>query len=278
LRVVVLGPGAIGRALGATLGAGGADVVFAGRAGPEGPVDDADLVLVTVKSRDTAAAIAGLAPLLGPRAAVISLQNGLGNVERIAEAVGPERSFGGSTTHGARRLSSGEVLHTAKGETRIAPCRRADVERAREIAWALSRCGVSCTAEEDLSALLWRKLAVSCGLNAVTGIFGIENGEVLRSEAAKTVVVDAAREVGRAAERYGIVLGFDPGERALEVAAKTARNRSSLLQDLEAGRPTEIDAINGAAVERGAKVGIDMAVNRTLLLLVRAREQWRAKA
>lgn len=273
-RVCVLGPGALGRALGGLLEEGGAHVVYCGRRGPEGPVKDAEIVLVTVKSRETASAIELLAPKLGERAAVVTLQNGLGNVERLAERVAPERVFGGSTTHGARRLPSGEVQHAGRaGETKIAPLRRGGGERAEEIAQDLTRHGLACAAEEDLPALLWRKLAISCALLPVTGLLGVENGEVLRSAAARALVLEAAREVGRVAERYGMALGFDPGERALEIAASTARNRSSLLQDLDEGRATEVDAINGAAIERGAQVGMDLPVNKTLLALVRAREE-----
>jgi 2-dehydropantoate 2-reductase len=270
---LVLGPGALGRALGETLRAGGAQVTYFGRQGPEGPCDGVEVVLVTVKAGETAAAIAAAKAVIPPGAAIVSLQNGLGNVEKIAAAFGAHRTFGGSTTHGARRLASGEVLHTARGETRIAPLERSAFGRGREVAEMLTASGLPTSCSDDLAELLWRKLAISCGINAVTGILGCENGAILRSEAARTLVVEAAREVARVAERYGVSMDGDPAVRALDVAQRTGRNKSSLLQDLERGRETEVRFLNGAAIERGAQVGVKLPVNEVLLMLVRAREE-----
>lgn len=273
MRILILGPGALGTVLGNQLRQGGAEVTFVGRDGPRGPTAGAELAIVAVKSGETDPALARLIPILGPETAVVSLQNGLGNVEKIAERVAPERTFGGSTTHAARRLASGEVLHTAKGETRIAPFARDGLARGQAIADALTARGLPTTCEPDLAVLLWEKLAVSCALNALSGVLGVENGELARLEGARALVIEAAREVGRTAERYGVRLPREPGERALEVARATARNKTSLLQDLEAGRPTEVAYLNGAAVERAARVGLDLPVNRVLCALVRAVEE-----
>ncbi len=279
-RVVVVGPGALGRALGETLRAGGAEVAYIGRGGvASGPLAGAAVGLLCVKAYDTEAGVAAFRAALGEgeRTPLVSLQNGLGNVERIAEALGPERAFGGATTHAARRLAGGEVVHVARGETAIAPFDRASgLERGRAIARLLSEHGLATRLEADLPALLFSKLAVSCAINAVTGLLGAPNGAIASDEDARAVALEAAREVARLAERLGIALcGGDPGERALAVARETAQNRSSLLQDLEAGRRTEVDFTNGAAAARAAELGLDLPVNRTLARLVRALERHR---
>ncbi len=273
LKVAVVGPGAIGTALGRRLERRGAEVRYVGRGGLIGsvpvPVPVPDVVLFCVKAYQTDAALetARAAGVVSDTTALVSLQNGLGNVERIAEAFGAARTFAGATTHAARRdPETGEVRHVAEGETRIAPLEPASLPRARELSRALEAAGLGpCGVEEDARALLYRKLAVSAGINAVTALLRAENGVVRDDPDARSVAVAAAREAAVAG-------GLDPAEAErdlIAVASRTDRNRSSMLQDLEAGRETEVDAIHGAVPEG--------PVNRTLAALVRAAARTRKK-
>jgi 2-dehydropantoate 2-reductase len=277
LRVLVIGPGALGRALGETLRAKGAEISCLGRGGESSPPFPEkfapDLALVTVKAYDTESAVrAGRARIGG--APVLTLQNGLGNVEAIARAgVDPERIFGGATTHAARRLASGEVLHAARGETRIAPFDRRALGRGREIAQLLTAHGIETACEEDLQALLWRKLIVSCAVNPVTALEGCTNGELL-GRPALAIAFAAAREALAIARALGVDVGDENEElRVRNVLERTAENRSSMLQDLEAARRTEIEEINGAVVRAAERLFARGAtVNRELLRLVKERE------
>jgi 2-dehydropantoate 2-reductase len=118
--------------------------------------------------------------------------------------------------------------------------------------------------------LLWTKLAVNAAINPLSAILGLPNGELLRLPGARAQLIAAAAEVGVVAQAAGIALPVDPVARALQVAEATAPNRSSMLQDVEAGRRTEIEAITGAVVARAEALGVPVPVNRELLAQVRA--------
>lgn len=272
-RVAIIGPGALGRALGSVLEAGDGHVRYVGREGTRSSKPAPDVVLVCVKAYDTREALEGARPLLaGCEAPVVSLQNGLGNVEAIAEMVGPERAFGGATTHAARRTGTGELVHAATGETVIAPRVRSRQGHAEEVARGLSSHGLATRAEADLEALLWRKVVVSCGINAVTAILGVENGALAGDGDPRELARAAAAEALAVARAEGVELEGAAVDLVLEVAARTAGNRSSMLQDLEFGRRTEVDSIQGAVCARGLRRGVETPINWTLARLVRALE------
>jgi 2-dehydropantoate 2-reductase len=265
-RVAIVGPGALGRALGALLVRHGAKVLYIGRRGPEGAGFDAiDLALVTVKAYDTKAAIAGAAWCF-EGAPVVSLQNGLGNVEAIADVVHAERVLAGATTHAAIRDASGTCVHTASGETRVAPfaAGAATIELARRVAADLSAHGVSTSVEPDAKVLLWRKLAVAAGILGVTAARRITNGELLAEPAAFAEAVAATGEALEVARGLGIAVPDEAGPLLRGVCERTASNRSSMLQDIEAGRRTESDAIHGAVVRAARKLKRDAPHARAL--------------
>jgi 2-dehydropantoate 2-reductase len=120
--------------------------------------------------------------------------------------------------------------------------------------------------------LVWGKLAVNAGINPLTAILGVPNGELLNRIYAKALMIAAAEEVAAVAEAHGVRMPYDdPGGAVIRVAHRTASNRSSMLQDMERGAPTEIDAINGAVVREGDRLGVATVVNRILWTLVRDR-------
>lgn len=269
LSIVVLGPGALGRALGGVLERGGADVNYLGRGGA-GPLAVPDLVLVAVKAVATEAAVHGVPRKVRRARAFLTLQNGLGNVEAIERAgVPPERILGGATTHAARRRPDGSVEHVAAGETRIAPYRPGGRALAEEMAARLTGHGLAATVEDDLGRLLWRKLAVSCGINAVTALRRLTNGELLRTPDALATAIGAAREALEIGAASGV--DVDPSEARAMVSAvleRTAANRSSMLQDVEAGRETEVTFINGAVDSVARAIGHEAPQNAALTQFV----------
>jgi len=219
-----------------------------------------NLAIVLVKSWQTAQVAPWLGQYLDPEGPAISLQNGLGNLELL----GP-RAFPGSTAEGATLLGPGHVRSGGAGPTYMVAPEWA-VALFRSAGFECYRCD---PAEAD--SLLWGKLAVSCGINALTALLRVPNGELLNRPNVTDLMVRAATECAVIARAKGIQLPFpDAAARVKEVAEKTAANQSSMLQDVLRGARTECDAINGAIVAEGRRLGIPTPVNDILWQLVQA--------
>jgi 2-dehydropantoate 2-reductase len=232
----------------------------------------AEIVLVLVKAWQTASVVPYLPALLAPGGVIVTLQNGVGNLEQL----GP-RAYLGMTTNGATLVGPGRVRPGGVGPTHLAgPDRVVEVFR---------RAGFETHQVEPskMTGLLWGKLTVNCGINALTAILRIANGELLMRDDAALLMDRAAVECAMVAWSQGIVLPFaDPMAHARKVAEQTASNHSSMLQDVLRGAPTEVDYINGAVVKEGHRLGIHTAVNEVLWRTVRAltphpREPWRTR-
>ena len=286
-RVQVFGAGSLGTLLGALLARAGVDVHLVVRDRVVRAFDDgmrgegienfvarpsisteprpADVTLVTVKSYDTSDAADALAPVVGAEDIVVSLQNGMGNEEVLDDAL-EATVLGGTTTYGANlRIDDECVEYTGRGEVVVGDYRGDPSREAEHVAETLEPLNARETDEMD--ATLWEKLAVNCAINPVTALTRLTNGEAAAS--ASGVMRAAAKEVERVAYEQGVSLEGTP-ERALEVARATAENESSTLQDVRAGRRTEIDALNGYVVKKAEEV--PTPTNRTLAALVRATE------
>jgi 2-dehydropantoate 2-reductase len=232
-----------------------------------------DLLLLTVKAYDTARALKDAAPLLGPHTAVLSLQNGVGNLEQLEAAVGPARALAGATSHGVTFLEPGRIHHAGVGTTVVGPASPAGMGLAQQLAQALTACGLKAEASGDIRAELWAKVIVNAGINPLTAITGLRNGALLEVPALKELMESVVREAAGVAEAAGIALPpGDPVERARRVAQLTAPNKSSMLQDIERGRQTEVDAICGAIVGRARGLGLRAPLNAALLALVKGIE------
>jgi 2-dehydropantoate 2-reductase len=236
------------------------------------PAEPVDVLLVVVKAYATADALAWAAGAVGPHTVALTLQNGLGNAEALAAVLGPGRVLAGTTAQGATLLEPGRIAHGGTGPTNIAPWTPFGpaAERLPAIAEALRAAGFPTAIHPDPRPLLWSKLAINCGINALTAILRVPNGELLEREGARRLMAAAAAETGAVAAACGVVLPGDPVARVMQVAQATAANRSSMLQDVERGRRTEVDAINGAVAERGLRLGVPTPVNQTLTELVLA--------
>ena len=223
--------------------------------------------LVLVKSWQTERVSAQLKTCLSDDGLALSLQNGLGNREILTEALGAQRVALGSTTTGAALLGpaivrpGGEGIVSLGNHPRVAP-----------LADLLSEAGFAVEMQEDLDSLLWSKLVINAAINPLTALLNIPNGELLTRPSARELSAELAREVAAVAAVKGIELAFaDPVQAAEGVARRTATNRSSMLQDVERGAPTEIEAICGAVVRAGEELGIATPLNETMRLLIKAR-------
>ncbi|MFO7834574.1 MAG: 2-dehydropantoate 2-reductase [Halohasta sp.] len=231
-----------------------------------------DVALVTVKAGDTAAAAEALST--GSFSAVCSLQNGFTEETLAADLSVPV--LAGTVTYGARLREPGRVDCTGRGTVTLGPY--ADdgeavgdsvaAEYAAAVDRAFRAAGIETDRREDMARQRWEKLAVNAAINPVTALARVENGAI-REEPLWSVARRAARETAAVARAAGVDLSDDAAVDAVrEVAASTAANRSSMLQDVDAGQETEIEAITGAVVERAAQYGVDVPTNRLLAALV----------
>jgi 2-dehydropantoate 2-reductase len=238
------------------------------------PLDDvptADLALVLVKSPQTPSVAPLVARSIGDRGVAVTLQNGLGNVDTLSTVIDRGRLVVGVTTVGATLLAPGHV------RAFLAPTvlGRDDAGHAPGVAQMLTASGLPTTVEDDIEALIWRKLAVNCAINPLSALRGVLNGALLESPGDRELLESAAAEVQAVALARGVRVAGDCRQAALEAARLTAGNRSSMLQDFERRAPTEIEAMNGAVVREGRRLGVATPTLSSLLMQVRERESAR---
>lgn len=237
------------------------------------PEDPHDLVVVTVKAFDTARAAREMVPLLGEGTQVLTLQNGLGNLPALAEQVAPERLVGGTTSHGATYVEPGRVRHAGAGDTTVGAW-RADPATAEPVAEAFREAGIEVEVTDRIDAAIWRKVLVNAAINPVTALARVENGALLDDPGLNACVHQLAEEGAAVARAVG--LGIDDDEAvagAERVAEQTASNRSSMLQDVEAGERTEVEQINGALVDHGQSEDVDTWMNEVVHAILSGGER-----
>lgn len=229
----------------------------------------AEFVLVLVKSHQTAGLAAAAARAVTEQGRIVTLQNGLGNREVLAAAAGAGRVRAGVVTVGVRRVDEHTVAALPGALTIEVP--PGDAPMAR-LAALLDRAGLDPQRVADVEPAQWRKLAVNCAINPLSATLRLPNGALLDDPATVATMRAAAREVAAVAAARGLDLGDVEGA-ALEVARLTTANRSSMLQDVDRGARTEIDALCGAVVREGRQRGVPTPVNERLWREVRALEQ-----
>lgn len=239
-----------------------------------------DLALIVVKSPNTERAAKVASQVLTEKGLALTLQNGLGNLEVLATAVGEERSALGVTSEGATLLGPGLVRHAGSGQTHLATSSETE-GRLGDVASLLRAAGFATYLVKNVESLVWGKLAVNAGINPLTALLQVPNGFLANDEVARALMSRAAEETAVVARSQGIELPFgDPAKRALEVALATAGNWSSMAQDVARGVTTEIDAICGAVVRCGRRSNIETPVNDAFLRLIQAQTRngdWRAE-
>lgn len=234
-----------------------------------GPIE---LALILVKSAQTAAVVQQIAPLLQPDGLAITLQNGLGNLELLTAAVGHERAAVGVTSQGATVLKPGHIRHAGAGPTVLAlePSRHPLLPK---VAALFSRAGLTTELVEQADGVIWSKLIVNVALNPLTALLEVPNGAMADDPWIRRLALAAASEAAQVARALGVELPVtDVEQHVLTIARVTARNHSSMFQDIRRGARTEIDAMCGAVVEAGEARGVATPVNRGFWQLVRAKE------
>ena len=227
-----------------------------------------DLVLICVKAYDTREASLNIKPWLKPETGVVTLQNGVGNLEILEEIFGKDRVLGGVTAEGATLLGPGKIRHAGRGETIIGPGGDSGSHAERMVA-AFNEAGFQTRSVEDVKDLIWGKLLINVGINALTAITRLKNGRLPELEGTRLIMEEAVKEAVAVAEAKNINLPYpDPIGRVIEVCRATAGNIASMLQDVLKEKLTEIDFINGAIVREGQALGIPTPVNLTLTSLV----------
>jgi 2-dehydropantoate 2-reductase len=235
------------------------------------PDDDEAIshLLVTTKAYAVRAAVAGVAHLLDKNCVVLLLVNGLGLAEQLG-ATWPELDiYCGTTTAGAYSIAAQHIRHAGYGETRIGRERQPTPPAWFE-QWA--RAVDTCVWDSNIASALWLKLAVNCIINPLTAIHGCRNGELAQRNTLATQVADLCDEVAciSRAAGFGDVADRLPSTVAAVIAG-TAGNRSSMLQDVACGRPTEIDYITGHLLQVADRFGIRAPLNRALLEKIQHR-------
>eukprot|EP00727_Mastigamoeba_balamuthi_P001106 m51a1_g10993 putative fused 3-methyl-2-oxobutanoate hydroxymethyltransferase + 2-dehydropantoate 2-reductase (675) ;mRNA; r:335352-337784 len=217
-----------------------------------------DLVIVAEKSPRTAEAAAKAKTLLDSCGGIVAtVQNGLGNAEKLHSFVGKDNVLQGTISHGAEIVTPGVVKHTGIGDAYLAAKKGSlNRELTEGIAAMFSEHGIACRVVDDASQLLWKKLLVNAAINPLTALTGMRNGELLASAGGMRLVNDIADEAAAVANARGIQFAFDPHQAVAEVLRNTSANRSSMLQDVVRGTPTEVDAISGALVREGKAHGV----------------------
>ncbi len=309
MRIAVLGAGSLGSVIGGCLARGDDEVWLVSRR-PEyvrvvsadglrlvdddgtsvvrphatldvGEVGAVDLVIVVVKAFDTATAVSSAGPLLGPETAVLSLQNGLGSEDVIAEAVGRERVLAGRTYVAGDVLAPGVVRAGVRGRlTVIGELSGGVTSRVEAVAGAFRRAGLDVEVSSDVRATIWRKLLVNVATGALAGVTGLPYGLLYQLERVHAVGVEAVEEAVAVATACGVDLGDVDPEGVWQEARRGLPDgfRTSILQSLERGAPTEVGVINGAVVRHGRVVGVPTPVNATLEACVEALELARGSA
>ncbi len=237
-------------------------------------------VFLTVKAWDTAAMTAAVAPLLARDGALLCFQNGLGNLEQAAAAVGAERVLGGRVIFGAEIPEPGCVRVTVYADPVLigAPDTTDAALRAAAERWAarLNEAGIPSQPTDAIVAELWAKVLYNAALNPLGALLGLRYGDLPADRDTRAIMDTVIEEAFAVAAAEAVTLAWPDAAAYRDVfygrlVPATADHRSSMLQDVERGRPTEIDAINGWVAARGAARGVPAPVNATLTRLIRAR-------
>jgi len=303
LKICILGAGALGCALGGVLTEAGNEVWLINRNADQvdamnsrglilrdGGVDRTvavhaattaqtagvvDLVVVLVKSFHTQQAMQAATSLIGLDTLVLSLQNGLGHEDILADIVGRERVLAGKTYAGGSQLGVGHVNIGTKGkDTHIGELDGAMTERVQRIADVFNAAGLNTTVSDNIMGTIWDKLLINVATGAITGITGLNYGDLYKQPELEDCGVAAVAEAMAVAKASGIRLSITEPSQAWHKAGAGLpyEFRTSMLQSLNKGSITEIDFVNGSVVRWGQRCGVPTPVNQTLVACMKGIE------
>jgi 2-dehydropantoate 2-reductase len=303
MKIIVLGAGSLGCAMGGVLAEAGEEVTLINRnrvqvdainakglllksaqgtrsVKVQAAVDctgltPADLVIVLVKSFDTEKAIANAKSVVGDHTVVLSLQNGLGHEDILSAAVGRQRVMAGKTYVGGQITAPGEVIAGTVGkQTIIGELDAAGSERATRIANTFNRAGLQTAVSANIMSTIWDKLLVNVATGALSGITRLPYGGLYSVPELEQCALAAVSEAMMVAKAHGVPISFTDAKEPWTKAGAglPPEFKASMLQSLEKGSITEIDFINGAVVRWGDKAGVPTPVNRALVAAIKGIE------
>ena len=238
------------------------------------PEQRANLVIIFVKSSQTGEAAKTAIQLAGKEGLILTLQNGMGNADILSRAMDPGRVVAGTTSHGATLLGPGKIRHAGRGPTIIGMWSGKPHNRLEEVGLIFKKAGIEVEIVSDVRPVVWGKLLINVGINAITALCNIKNGELPDLSVTRELARAAVEEAMTVAGAQGIAVRKDAVEHVFQVAKATAANRSSMGQDVDNKRLTEISAINGFIVREAEKAGIKVPVNSTLTALVKTLQMY----
>ncbi len=232
-----------------------------------------DLVIIFVKSTQTEQAASQALKCINDNGVVLTLQNGMGNADIISQLVDQDKVIAGTTSHGATILGPGLIRHAGIGPTLIGMWSKNNNFELENIKNVFCNAGIDTKIEDNIHLVVWKKLIINVGINAITALTGIKNGSILDSPPTGELVRSAVKEACDVAMAHGVKLADDMADQVFKVAEATGPNRSSMGQDVDHKRQTEIDAINGVIVSLAQKKGMSVPVNQTLTALVKTLQK-----
>lgn len=293
MKIAVMGAGAVGCYFGGMLARAGHDTVLIGRRrhaeairrnglrldtalfseqislSAETSADavrDADIVLCSVKTSDTAHAAVAMAPFLKPETVVVSLQNGIENPDLLRRPLRHE-IIPAAVYVATEMAGDGHVRHHGGGQLVIG--RSANSQRLAEL---FGGSGVPVDVSDNIAGVLWSKLVVNCAYNALSAITGLPYARLVQQDGVERLLREVVDECMAVADQAGIVLHGDVWESVRRIPIAMPAQTSSTAQDLRLGRKTEIDHLNGFIVRKGGELGVPVPVNQSLLTLVKLLE------
>ncbi|MBN2467755.1 MAG: 2-dehydropantoate 2-reductase [Deltaproteobacteria bacterium] len=313
MNIIILGAGAIGLVFGGFLSQSGNRVVLLGRRRILAPLKDNglviegiwgthhirslrgyeslreigeqepgrfDLALLTVKAYDSERVLKEYMDTFGVPLVTVSLQNGLGNLEKVVTIMGKERALAGRVIFGAEIASSGRVRVTVSADSVVVGGVKGGMEHGmvRKVASLFTEAGVATVASEEIEKYIWGKVLYNSALNGLGAILGVKYGLLLDNRWTRGMISDLVREAFSVMGREGVSVEWDSPERYIDelferLIPATYDHYPSMLRDLQNGKRTEIDAINGAIVALGEKHGLDVPVNWLVTNLVKVKEK-----
>jgi 2-dehydropantoate 2-reductase len=232
-------------------------------------VSGSDILIIFVKSTATEIVARNFKSFASDKTIVVTMQNGYGNEEILKKYFGAENTAAGVTSQGATFAGPGHIKHAGNGPTHLCMSNK-DNKKIEPFVKVLESAGFETEIESNIESLVWSKLVINVGINALTALTGLKNGQLLDYNETKEIMKDMVAEAVEVCDKAGIKLTYDkPLEMVYSVAEKTGANRSSMLQDFDRGSATEIDFINNAIVRAADKMGIKVPVNRTIARLVK---------
>ena len=237
-----------------------------------GAVSGVDLAIVCVNGYNTRQAAEAARGMLAEEGCVLTLQNGLGNLEILTEVVGEGRVVGGLTFHSADLQAPGAIRHTNKGPTYLGELDRSNTERLQTIRSAMERADMQPQIEDDIIATIWGKFVLNCSINPLCAIADLRPGHIREVEAFDEFQTKIIEEVLSLIAAKGIVLADLNPLATIKAYCAKKFHRVSMQQHLLRERPTEIDSLNGYVVRESERLGLEAPYNDALTRIVKARQ------